>query len=309
MKVQPFYRSPVALAAALAIATTACPAFAQTATKDSSNTTSSQSATNNAEKSGASNAAHSGANSAAQSADKAAAKSQLSALDREAMKVSEDGFNAMRSVRAARIAIFNGEPKLAHEMVSKADSSLKAATKDEKTLESNASHAGSTNSNSNSKDNTSGAASSSGNNGSSAQTANEISYVPIDGGITLVDSFVDSPAKKAHIDKANEHIAKGDSKGAMDELKLADVGASITRVLMPLQATTKHVDEASKLMGQQKYYQANLALKAAEDGLIVESVAMNGTPKANSPDASNSHKSSTNQNSTNEDSKSSKPQS
>ena len=116
------------------------------------------------------------------------------------------------------------------------------------------------------------------------RNANNAEFVPIDGQITLMDAFVDSPAMKGHIDKANQNIAKGDSKAAMDELKLADVGATFTRVLIPLQQTRDHVEAAGKPVEQKKFYEANLALKAAEDRMPIDSVMLT-EPTKSSPDS------------------------
>ena len=251
------YRSPVALAAALAMAATVYPAFAQTKSDTGGAATTAPSS------SGSSTAAQAG------SSGDQAKQPKLSAQDRDLMKLSNDGFTAMRAVQTARIAIFEGNPKMAHDMVAKAESSLKAASKDATTL-----HADEKSKTSQPSDNEHAA-----NNG----------YVPIDGQITLVDSFIETPAKKQHVDKANEHIAKGNSKGAMDELKLADVDAAFTRVMMPLQATEKHVDAAAKLIDQKKFYEANLALKAAEDGLVVDTIALNEVPKTGGNNKANSH--------------------
>ncbi len=40
---------------------------------------------------------------------------------------------------------------------------------------------------------------------------------------------------------------------------------------MPIEATSRHVGEASSLLAAQKFYEANLALKATEDGPRMES--------------------------------------
>ncbi|MEO8250705.1 MAG: YfdX family protein [Burkholderiales bacterium] len=247
MKASTLLRTPVALAAALVMAATAYPAFAQT---KSDSTPATPAATTQAA-------------TTAQAAGDQAKQPKLSAQDRDLMKLSNDGFATMRAVRAARISIFEGNPKVAHDMVAAAETSLKAAAKDATAF--HADQKGGTNQSANEKADNSG-------------------YVPIDGQITLVDSFIDTPAKKGHVEKANENIAKGKSKEAMDELKLAEVDAAFTRVLMPLQATQKHVDSAAKLIDQKKFYEANLALKAAEDGLILDTIALSETPKAGAKD-------------------------
>jgi hypothetical protein len=43
---------------------------------------------------------------------------------------------------------------------------------------------------------------------------------------------------------------------------------------MPLKATLTHVDKAIALTNAHKYYEANLSLKAAEDGLVVDSATL-----------------------------------
>ena len=106
--------------------------------------------------------------------------------------------------------------------------------------------------------------------------------IPIDGQVMLADSYIDSPVKKVHIGKANKHFAKGDCKAATDELRLAEVDASFSRVLMPLDATARHVAEAMKLLAEHKYYESNLALKAVQDGLRTDSIVLSEMPIAQS---------------------------
>ena len=75
---------------------------------------------------------------------------------------------------------------------------------------------------------------------------------------------------------------------------------------MPIDTTAKAVDQAAKLLAESKYYEANLALKKAEDGWVIDSqsftdylaglpsndkkaVAAN-TPNADKPEASKPEK-------------------
>jgi hypothetical protein len=229
MKTPTLYRSPLAFAAALAISALTLPALAQSTTE---------------------------------AAAKAVNAAKATAQDREVMKLSQEGFQAMRAVHEARIAIFNGNPQGARDLLVKAKTSLDNAAKDLPIFVVDV------------KTGVKGKIV------DDTRTVEKLDIIPIDGQVVLADSFIDTPAKKAHIDKANEHIAKGRGKEATDELRLAEVDASFTRVLMPLQATTKRVAEANRLVGEQKYYEANLALKAAEDGLRVDSVLLSETPMA-----------------------------
>ena len=172
------------------------------------------------------------------------------------MKVSQDGFAAMRAVRAARVAIFNGEPEVTTQMLNKAKVGLNAATKDtspftqfSKTTRGGKTFAGKT---------------------QTAQTA----WIPIDGRVALAETYVASPEKATHINKANKFFKNGQSKEAIAELRLGEIDVMYTCVLMPLEATIKCVTEATRLANEHKYYEANLALKAAEDGLIIDSTSL-----------------------------------
>ena len=50
------------------------------------------------------------------------------------------------------------------------------------------------------------------------------------------------------------------------------------RVWMPLVSTKTHLADATKLMDDHKYYEANLALKAVGDSLQMDTVDLAGTP-------------------------------
>lgn len=88
------------------------------------------------------------------------------------------------------------------------------------------------------------------------------------------ESYVATPEKEAAIKIANEKMAKGDKKGAMEELRLAGVGVMENQYLMPLKQTRNALADAQKLLDKKQYYEANLALKGAEDGIIVDSEAL-----------------------------------
>jgi hypothetical protein len=161
-----------------------------------------------------------------------------------ATKASADGFKAMRAMHAARVAIFNGDVKLCEEMLSDASAALVLASKDE------------------------------------AVAKVKTDLIPIDGSLALADSFVPSEKKAGHIAKANEHIKKGEPEKGIEELKLGEIEVNFSRVLMPLEATKKRLAEATSLAKEHKYYESNLALKAAEDGLELDSLSLFEFPKA-----------------------------
>jgi capsid protein len=164
--------------------------------------------------------------------------------DRLAMKLSNEGLQAMRAIRLARASIFDGNTQAAGDLLSQASRALNAV--DQAAVK---------------------------------ETANvQNDLLPIDGQIVVSDSFIDTPLKRQHVGKANEHLKQGQADKARDELRLAEVDASFSRLLMPVDATRRHLNTAETLIKANKYYEANLALKAAEDGLQVDTVAISDIP-------------------------------
>ncbi|MCC6870167.1 MAG: YfdX family protein [Burkholderiales bacterium] len=161
------------------------------------------------------------------------------------LKLSQDGYSTMRAVRAARVAIFNGDIDAAKKLVDEAGADVGRVKVDERALDKT----------------TPG------------------NWIPIDGQLGVADDFVSTPQKAAHIASGNKKLQEGKVSEAMQEFKLAEVDINFSRVLMPLDATRRQVALASDLMKGQKYYEANMALKAAEDGLQFDSVTLIEAPK------------------------------
>ncbi len=105
-----------------------------------------------------------------------------------------------------------------------------------------------------------------------AISADAPDFIAIDGRVVLPDGFVATPEQQAHLDNANEHLATQRAAQAMDELRRAQANAQFTRVLMPLQATTRSIAEATRLLDANVNQQARLVLEAAEAGLRTRAV-------------------------------------
>jgi hypothetical protein len=157
------------------------------------------------------------------------------------VKLSDEGLHALRAIYAARLAIFEGLPKEAEKLLARAKTELEAAAKTAEHL------------------------------AFKSKKANTGTLIPIDAQLSLADDFVFSPEKAAQIAKVNEHLKKGENKQAVEVLRDAGVYLNLTAVLLPLEPTASDVEKAAKLIAEDKFYEANLALKAAEDGVIVDS--------------------------------------
>jgi hypothetical protein len=167
-------------------------------------------------------------------------------------KVSKEGNMAMRDVRWARVAIFDGQPQTAEKLLDSAKKNLDVTEKQAPhllvALESTEKGAG---------------------------VKPRANLIPIDAWMMLSEDFVPTPEKTAKIKEANEHLKKGEKGKALEILRAANIDVNITQVLMPLQATIKDVDKAMALLKENKYYEANLALKGAQDGLLYDTTAIN----------------------------------
>ncbi len=181
----------------------------------------------------------------------ATSETQYPAADKDLIAVSEDALLAMRDVRAARLAIFNGLPKKARTYTDAAAARMAAALKDV------------------------------------ARYALDIkqplkggeAYVPFDASLAVVETGMLGEEKMQHVSKANEHLHKGETKKAVEVLKLGEIDVVLTTRLVPLKAAEQGIQNAVKLVSEGKYYEANIALKAVEDAVLVETFGIDAVPK------------------------------
>lgn len=169
---------------------------------------------------------------------------------KDLIKVSEDALMSMRNVHGARLAIFNGLPERAQTYVDAAATRIGATVKeaDKYALDIKAPKA-------------------------------DDRYVPFDASLTVLDTYKPSFERDKSIAKANEHLHKGEKKEAMEVLKLGAIDVAANTSLIPAKFAKEHIEEAAKLLSEGKYYEANLALKAVDDAVVVETYAMDAIPK------------------------------
>ena len=163
------------------------------------------------------------------------------------VQVSSDGFEAMRNVRAARVALFNGDTEHAKAYVRQAQQALTKAATDEKAAGTNRS--------------------------------GDPNLISIDGQLVVGEGYIGSPDKAAHLNRGERHLKDGNTQEAIEQLKLTEEDIGYTRLLMPLKETRSHVDDADRMIQKGDYFDANLALKGAEEGLAVETVMLVEVPK------------------------------
>lgn len=177
------------------------------------------------------------------------------------MKFAEGGNRAIREISGARVAIFNGDTKVAMKLMDQAKADIGPAEKEAPTftVATSPSEYGKT----------------------LAETDEQTKAVnvPVDGQIAFADTFVVTPEKRVRIDKGSEACKKGDRKQAIEELRQGEIDVSYTRLLMPLAPTQKRFDSAMTRVREGRYYESNFPLNVIPDGLIVDSVKLTDTPK------------------------------
>ncbi len=111
------------------------------------------------------------------------------------------------------------------------------------------------------------------------ESAEEVAedLVPIEADLTEIEGFVPVEKARRHIRSAGAYLKKGDKAGARKELEAADAALIYTEVDLPLSGTERQIIAAQKALDNQQLAKADKALKQAENGVRILSVAV-GAP-------------------------------
>ncbi|KEO51587.1 YfdX family protein [Thioclava pacifica] len=180
----------------------------------------------------------------------AVAKTTASSTDNELLSTVDDAYTAMREVRAARLALFDGNTDMATKMTNDAIAKMQSAETSEAKW---------------------GVPSKSGQQG--------VTYVPFDSSITLGEDFIVTPDNAKAVSAANDQMAKGNAKGAAETLKASNIDVSVAAAMVPAKLSLSHLQDAAKLIKAGNYYEANLALKGVEDGVVIDQWGLADLPQ------------------------------
>ena len=195
----------------------------------------------------------------------AVADKKAEAETHDILKFSADGNAALHEIEAARLSIFSGKPDAARAEIGKARDKIHKGASEAARFVAEA---------------------------NPGKAPTKVEMLPVDGQLIAYDDFVPTDDKNAHVAAANQQLEKGARPAAAKEFKLADVRIVYNRVWMPIDLALRRLDQAEKLMGEHKYYEANLALRSIGDHLSIESDSMtdeaakpNDKPAAGAADA------------------------
>jgi hypothetical protein len=179
-----------------------------------------------------------------------ASKEHAYATQREMLRMSDEASAAVRNAHAARLALFNNETSLAKTEVDKAIASLAKAeaTLNDKLIPDT----------------------------SVADT--KPMYLPFDTNMALAETYSVTPEIRVVLDKATGLFQVGTPNEAIDVLREAGVEVKISTAMLPWETSQTHLTEAAKLIGESKFHEANVALKAFEEGVVVRTFGIHDIP-------------------------------
>ena len=189
--------------------------------------------------------------------------------DKDFTKLSADGTRGYQDIVMTRLAIFDGRVDDAKKFVSDADQAFSKAKGDDTVFTKAEADMKTPNADGSAPANKS----------ASADMKAPKAWLPVDGEIGLDEDFSASPTKAAAVANANKSVAKGDRKGAIDALKLADVNLDVVVAVVPLEQTIGDVHQAATLVQNGKFYEASQLLRTVQDSTRYDVADIRGVPK------------------------------
>lgn len=172
------------------------------------------------------------------------------ATQTQMLRLSEEGRTALMSAQAARMALFNDKHDAARSDIERGIGALEAASATMKDVMIP---------------------------GTDAADA-KAEYLPFDTKFGLSETFVATPEKQAALGKAQGLFQSDTPDAAVEVLRNAGVEVVVSTALLPGESAIQHLKDARSLLDEGKFYEANLALKAVEDSVIVRTFGIEAIP-------------------------------
>jgi hypothetical protein len=167
------------------------------------------------------------------------------------LKTADEALQAVTRAHAARLALFDNDIEAAKGRLAEAQAQFRDA---EKTL----------------NDLTIG---------DTEDPTNAARYLPFDMSMALTEAFTASPENQQALEKATSLMQSGASDEAVDVLRLASIDVNISAALLPVVEVSDQFEKAQTFIDEGKYYEANLALKAVEDSIVVRTFSIDAIPQ------------------------------
>jgi hypothetical protein len=182
-----------------------------------------------------------------------AATSEASAFETQTgmLKTADEALQAVTRAHAARLALFDNDIEAAKGRLAEAQAQFKDAEKALNDLTI----------------------------GDTDDPTNAARYLPFDMSMALTEAFTASPENQQALEKATGLMQSGASDEAVDVLRLASIDVNISAALLPVVEVSDQFEKAQTFIDEGKYYEANLALKAVEDSIVVRTFSIDAIPQ------------------------------
>jgi len=166
--------------------------------------------------------------------------------DRDLDQASNDTMLTMRDLHEARVAIFNGDMDAARTHVDAAQTRINAAVDEAQTYATDVKKAD-----------------------------QDDWYIPYDTSLAVMDTFLPDNAKAdRNKTKTAMHAKRPEQMNQQEQFKLNEEDISVSAGLVPVKFAQEHINRASDLISKGDYFQANLALKAVDDAVVIQTYAV-----------------------------------
>jgi hypothetical protein len=167
------------------------------------------------------------------------------------LKTADEALQAVTRAHAARLALFDNDIEAAKGRLAEAQAQFKDAEKALNDLTI----------------------------GDTDDPTNAARYLPFDMSMALTEAFTASPENQQALEKATGLMQSGASDEAVDVLRLASIDVNISAALLPVVEVSDQFEKAQTFIDEGKYYEANLALKAVEDSIVVRTFSIDAIPQ------------------------------
>lgn len=114
--------------------------------------------------------------------------------------------------------------------------------------------------------------------GDTENPSNADRYLPFDMSMSLTEDFQATDENKQALEKAYGMMQSGAPDDAVEVLRLASIDVNVTAAMLPVANVTTQLQTAQDAIDSGKYFDANLALKAVEDSVVVRSFSIDAIP-------------------------------
>lgn len=114
--------------------------------------------------------------------------------------------------------------------------------------------------------------------GNTEDPTNTARYLPFDMSMALTEGFTATEENQEALQQASGLMQNGSPDDAIEVLRLASIDVNISAALLPVVETSDQFAAAETFIDEGQYFEANLALKAIEDSIIVNTFSIDAIP-------------------------------